>query len=87
MQEERREDESRAALERVARETETIGSSSLARTTRRFGDHLAGRNALGAAEGGGTDPIELWGKRIGRVLSVVAFIALSLWLLAQLGML
>jgi hypothetical protein len=27
------------------------------------------------------DPVEIWGKRIGRVLSVVLFIALVYWLL------
>jgi hypothetical protein len=42
---------------------------------------------VGTADGGGTDPMELWGRRIGRALSVVAFVVLSLWLLSQLGML
>ena len=32
----------------------------------------------------GTDPIELWGRRIGRGLSLVGFVVLTLWLLAQL---
>jgi hypothetical protein len=83
----RREGEARDALARVARDSETVGTSSLARTGRRLTDHFGGRDALGAAEGGSTDPIELWGRRIGRALSVVAFIGLSLWLLVQLGML
>jgi hypothetical protein len=85
--EDRREDEAREALERVARDSETIGASSLARTSRRLSAHFAGRDAVGAADGGGTDPMELWGRRIGRALSVVAFVILSLWLLSQLGML
>jgi hypothetical protein len=85
--EDRREDEAREALERVARDSETIGASSLARTSRRLSAHFAGRDAVGAADGGGTDPMELWGRRIGRALSVVAFVVLSLWLLSQLGML
>ncbi len=85
MTDERREAEARQALERVARDSETIGTSSLARTSRRLSDHFAGRDAVGTAEGGGTDPIELWGRRVGRALSVLAFVVLSLWLLAQLG--
>jgi hypothetical protein len=79
-----REDEAREALERVARESETLGASSLARAGRRLGDHFSGRDAVGAEPGGGTDPVELWGRRIGRALSVVGFVALTLWLLVQL---
>jgi hypothetical protein len=51
-----------------------------------MGDHFAGRDAVGEAEGGGTDPVELWGRRIGRALSVVGFVVLALWLAFQLGM-
>lgn len=87
MAEDRREEEARDALERVARDSETIGASSLARTSRRLSAHFGGRDAVGTADGGGTDPMELWGRRIGRALSVVAFVVLSLWLLSQLGML
>lgn len=87
MSQDRREQEAREALERVARDSETVGTSSLARTSKRLTDHFAGRDALGSAEGGGTDPVELWGRRIGRALSVVAFVVLSLWLLSQLGIL
>jgi hypothetical protein len=79
-----RERESREALERVRRETETLGSSSLARIARRAGDHFAGRDAVGEAEGGGTDPIEVWGRRIGRAISVVLAAALVWWLGLQL---
>ncbi len=39
---------------------------------------------IGAAENGGTDPIELWGRRIGRSLSVVGFVVLVYWLAVQL---
>ncbi|MBM6593984.1 hypothetical protein [Microvirga pudoricolor] len=77
--------ESREALERVRRDSETFAASSLGRAGGRLRDHLAARDAIGDAEGGGTDPIELWGRRIGRALSVVGFIALSLWLAHQLG--
>lgn len=87
MSQDRREREAREALERVARDSETVGTSSLARTGRRLTDHFGGRDAVGTADGGGTDPIELWGRRIGRALSVVAFVVLTLWLLSQLGIL
>ena len=97
-----REDEAREALERVARDSETLGTSSLARIGRRLGDHFAardavgtgrdrrgtdrgtGRDAPGTERDGETDPIELWGRRIGRGLSLVGFVVLTLWLLAQL---
>jgi hypothetical protein len=71
-----RERESREALERVARESETIGSSSLGRIGRRMGDHFAAKDAVGEAEGG-TDPVELWGRRIGRALSLIGVIVLA----------
>jgi ferric-dicitrate binding protein FerR (iron transport regulator) len=77
-----RERESREALDRVRRDSETVGSSSMARLGRRLGDHLGGQDAVG--EDGTADPIELWGRRIGRSLSIIAFIALSLWLAHQL---
>ena len=80
-----REKEARDALERVRRDSQTIGSSSLAQLGRRMGDHFGGRDAIGEGEGGATDPIELWGRRIGRFLSVIAFVLLSLWLAHQLG--
>jgi hypothetical protein len=78
-----RDREADEALRRVRRDSETIGSSSLARMGRRMGDHLSGRDAVGEAEGA-TDPVELWGRRIGRVLSVIGFVVLSLWLAVQL---
>jgi hypothetical protein len=79
--------EARDALERVRRDSETLGSSSLARMGRRLGDHFGGRDALGAGPDGGTDPIELWGRRIGRSLSVVGVLVLALWLAVQLRLL
>ena len=79
-----RDRESRETLERVRRDTETLGSSSLARVGQRAADHFAGRDAVGAAEGGGTDQVELWGRRIGRAISVMVAAGL-VWLLgAQL---
>ena len=77
--------QSRETLERVRRDTETVGSSSLARVGQRAADHFAGRDAEGQAEGGGTDPIEVLGRRIGRALSAVLALGL-VWLLGhQLG--
>ncbi|WP_112661898.1 hypothetical protein [Microvirga flavescens] len=82
-----REQESREALERVARDSETLGSSSLSRMGERMRDHFSAKDAIGDAEGGGTDPIELWGRRIGRSLSLIGVVVLSLWLAYQLGLL
>ena len=83
MDERQREREAREALERVARESETIGSSSLARAGRRLGGHFAGKDAIGDADGG-TDPIELWGRRIGRTLSLIGVVVLAYFLGVQL---
>jgi hypothetical protein len=85
MKDEERRQESEEALRRVARESETVGSSALARNARRVGDHFAGKDAQGVGEGGGTDPVEVWGRRIGRGLSLVGVIVLAYWLGLQLG--
>ncbi len=74
-EEDAREREAKAALERVERDSETLGASAMARAGRRLGDHFSGRDAIGAGEHGETDPIEVWGRRIGRFLSVIAFVA------------
>ena len=78
------EQEARETLERVERDSETLGSSSLNRMSRRMTDHFSGRDAIGAGENGRTDPIEVWGRRIGRSLSVVGFVVLVYWLASQL---
>lgn len=78
-------EKSREILDRASRDSETLGSSSLARAGQRIGRHFAGADALGAAPDGRTDPAELWGRRIGRGLSVVLGIALTWWLGVQLG--
>ena len=79
--------EAREALERVRRDSETLGSSALARMGNRARAHFGGHDAVGADGRGGTDPIELWGRRIGRALSLVGVVVLALWLLVQLGVL
>ncbi len=83
MREDERGREAREALERVARDSETIGTSSLARIGRRVTDHFAANDAVGETEGG-TDPVELWGRRIGRALSLVGVIVLAYLVGAQL---
>jgi len=80
----RDEQEAREVLERVKRDSETVGASSVGRVGRRLTDHFGARDAVGDAENGGTDPIELWGRRIGRTLSVLGLIALLVWLAVQL---
>ena len=62
------------ALERVKHESETIGTSALARTARRAADHFSAKDAAK------NDAIEVWGSRIGRGLSLVGVIALAIYL-------
>ena len=72
--------EAQRALEALRREGPTFAGSSLAHAARRAADHFSGKDAVGAEEGGGTDATELWGRRIGRGLSLVAFIGLAAYL-------
>ena len=53
---------------------DTFATSALARAAQRASDHFAARDAAG------DDRIELWGRRIGRILSLVGFVALALYL-------
>ena len=57
--------EAAAALERVRRESETVGASALGRMAEAARDHFTARDADGA------DAAELWGRRIGRGLALV----------------
>jgi hypothetical protein len=66
------------ALDRLRREREPLAGSGLARAARRAADYFTGRDAVGVD--GATDPVELWGRRIGRTLSLLAVIALSIYL-------
>jgi hypothetical protein len=79
-----REQEARNALERVRRDSETIGGSSLARATKHLGDHFSGHDAARKNPAGDTDPIEVWGRRIGRALSLIGVVGLTYWLGLQL---
>ena len=69
-----RQEEAKRALERVARDTETLGSSSLARTATRVAHHFK------ADDEGEDDAVELLGKRIGRTLGFLAFVGLAIYL-------
>ncbi len=80
MRDEERRQEAQRALERAARDSEAVGNSQLARASRQVADHFAALDA--AAEG---DPAEIWGRRIGRALSVVGVVVLTAWLGVQLG--
>ena len=64
------------------RESDTFATSALARTARRAGDHFAAKDAMkdALAPDGSVDRIELWGRRIGRALSLIGFIALAIYL-------
>jgi hypothetical protein len=67
-------------LKRVERDAETVGRSALAHTAKRAVDHFAGKDAVNEAGDGTTDQIELWGRRIGRTLSLIGVIVLAVYL-------
>lgn len=67
--------EAKAALDRVNRDQQGVLGSSMARAA----GHFAGADA---PQG---DRIELWGRRIGRSLSLIGVVVLGWWLGRQLG--
>lgn len=69
-----------AMLKALRRHGGAPGGSALADAARQAADHFAGKDAVGKGMGGGTDPVELWGRRIGRGLSLIGFIGLSVYL-------
>ncbi|MAS04495.1 MAG: hypothetical protein CL534_07335 [Ahrensia sp.] len=73
-----REEEARKTLERVAVDSEVIGQSTLARTVNRARSHMA------ADDADPEDKVELWGRRVGRGLSLIAFLILAVWLVGYL---
>ena len=75
----REEEQRREALATLdsLRDSDTVGSSALARTAKRASDHFAGKDAVAAD--GSVDRIELWGRRIGRALSLAGLIALAIY--------
>lgn len=72
--EDERRKEAERILERVSRDSETIGSSGFARTTNRLASHFLAKDSPQ------DDPIEVLGKRIGRLLSLIAFVGLAIYL-------
>ncbi|HWP16298.1 MAG TPA: hypothetical protein VNM46_11795 [Xanthobacteraceae bacterium] len=77
---ERDEEQRREALATLKSlgEHDTFATSTLARTAKRATDHFAARDAIGAD--GSVDAVELWGRRIGRGLSLVGLIVLAAYL-------
>lgn len=71
---EERRRESDRILDSVNTNSELLGTSSLVRTANKTRDHLMG------ADSDPDDKVEIWGKRIGRGLSIVFFIGLAIWL-------
>ncbi len=69
--EDEREREARRILNRVERESEQIGSSSMVRTANKVRSHFLGE------EDPGDDHIEVLGKRIARGLAIVVFVILA----------
>lgn len=67
--------ESKRILERVAQESETVGTSSVKRVADRVKDHMSTQDA------DENEWAELWGKRIGRSLGAIAVIVLIIYLL------
>ncbi len=63
-----------ADLERAAAQSEVYGSSSLRRQADRARAHFSG------ADADPDDRIEVWGRRIGRGLSVIGFTAVLIYL-------
>jgi hypothetical protein len=73
-QDEARQREAQQTLERLQREDGPLASSAL----RRAAAHFSARDAVGPD--GRADPIELWGRRIGRALSLAGVLALAIYL-------
>jgi hypothetical protein len=66
------------ALEKLRHDRAPLAGSGLADAARRAAAHFTGADAAGPD--GAADPIELWGRRIGRALSLLAVIGLSIYL-------
>ncbi len=70
--------EALATLDNLRRDRAPLSGSGLADAARRAARHFAAADAVGPD--GARDPIELWGRRIGRALSLLAVIALAVYL-------
>lgn len=67
-------EEAKRILERVAQESETVGTSSMRRVANRVKGHMS------AHDSDQNDWAELWGTRIGRALGLVFFCWLVVYL-------
>ncbi len=70
----KKQQEAKKILERVQQESETVGASSMRRTAEHITSHIK------ADDADENEWAELWGKRIGRTLSVIFFIVLVIYL-------
>ena len=70
--------EARETLEHQHREPDAMGQSAVARAADRARAHMA------ADDADPNDSVEVWGRRIGRALSAVAFVLLAIWLFTYL---
>ena len=80
----RDEEQRREALRTLdtLRDSDTFATSALARTAQRATDHFSARDAMrdAMAPDGSVDRIELWGRRIGRGLSLAGLVVLAIYL-------
>jgi len=72
-----RQREALASARSLTNDRSTLASSAMAAAAQRASDHFAARDVAAEEEG---DRIELWGRRIGRALSLAAFIGLCVYL-------
>lgn len=73
-----REKTAQRLIERASVDSEVIGHSTLVRTVDRARAHMA------ADDADPEDRVEVWGRRTGRALSAIAFVALAIWLVGYL---
>ncbi len=71
--------ESEKILRNVHRDSDVVGASALARSIEKAGGHFTARDA------DQKDFAELWGTRIARIASLIAFIMLAIWLFSYLS--
>ncbi len=64
-------------LTRLADEGDNIGRSSTAHMAKKFADRMNAKDI------NPDDGIELWGTRIGRILGLIVFIALAIYLIFE----
>lgn len=78
LKDEDRKAESERILKNVHRDSDVVGASALARSIEKAGDHFSAKDT------DQKDFAELWGTRIARAASLVAFVVLAIWLFSFL---